>query len=224
MFTFKATPFVSFTLKRLLSSESARLSSNIPHIAKDSLLAFNVRDNKFYKHRFIKPFEKFNNYEDVVKYVEWSYPETGLSMENHIQNITFLKTVLSYRMFNSLLKLYQQRFVMVPNKYEFNRYDKKNLVKPEKLLLSLISRRYMKAKAFFVREFFAETENELKEKFDSEEGGRSHENLQNLTLAKINKAYSGLSEEEKAKYATMAIEHQEALDKIFQIHGFTHQK
>lgn len=218
---FKLNLFNSLKNKRFLTTETNNIvknysNSSLHHLPRASLLAFNIRHNKLFKNRFVKPFDKFNNYEDVVKYIEWSYPETGLTMESHIANIKFLQENVSYRMFNSLLKLYQQRFVMIPNKYEFNRFDKTNLVKPQKLLVSLLFRRYMKPKAFFVKKYFLETENEIKKQYLSK-GEKMNENLQNITLKEINKLYSELPKEEKDKYAAEAKQHQEILDKIFQV-------
>ncbi|XBW38450.1 hypothetical protein QEN19_004038 [Hanseniaspora menglaensis] len=226
MFSVKVNPLFSpcsfsFTGKRLKSTVTDKLfykydPTNIKHMSRNELLAYNKRDKRVFKNRFVKPFNRFDQYEDIVKYTEWSYHHTGLTMQDHIENINLLKEILSYRMFNSLLKLYQQRFVIIPNKYAFNVYDKRSLVKPEKLLVSLITRRYMTPKALFASKSFLSTEADMKHNIDfhyeNNEG-----NLQNEVLKKINTMFTALSEEEKAVYGAEAKKYDAILSKILQI-------
>ncbi|KAL6951729.1 hypothetical protein D499_0L00830 [Hanseniaspora uvarum DSM 2768] len=95
-----------------------------------------------------RPFDRME-YEGVCRYIEWSYPYTGLDIMGHLNNIKKLVGDTSYERTVKLIDVYRVRY-NIEDKVVYDKSDLTRLIKPYRITMKAIKNKKKRVYSYFI--------------------------------------------------------------------------
>lgn len=156
-----------------------------------------------------RPFDKMN-YDAACRYVEWSYPYTGLDIENHISNINKLVGETSLPRTIKLIDVYKTRY-NIEERLVYDKTDLFKLIKPSTTTMKAISNKKKRVYSYFMSKNKMEITMELQNR--KQNLGPDSKVSFSTVAAEM---YNALSEEKMNEYKRAVDEDWENIKEIFQ--------
>lgn len=98
--------------------------------------------------RLPRPFDKME-YKAVCRYVEWSYPYTGLDIMGHINNMNKLVGETGYERTIKIIDVYKIRY-NIEDKLVYDKVDLLKLIKPYRTTMKAISNKKKRVYSYYM--------------------------------------------------------------------------
>lgn len=119
------------------------------HLTQEELE--NYQQNSLIKsaiRRLPRPFDKMD-YKAVCRYVEWSYPYTGLDIKGHINNMNKLVGETGYERTLKIIDVYKIRY-NIEDKAVYDKVDLLKLIKPYRTTMKAICNKKKRVYSYYM--------------------------------------------------------------------------